>query len=169
MKQNEEILDLVNEQDEVIGQKSRSEVYALGLHNFRVINLFIKNDAGELWIPRRTAHKKLFPLCLDISVAGHVAHSETYDEALRREALEEASIDVRDHRVHLLGKVTPHEHGLSAFEHVYELTSNEVPNYNQDDFCDWMWISPSELIEKLDAGEPAKSDLPKLVRLFYKF
>ncbi len=36
----EEMLDLVNEQDEVIGSMERNEVYAKGLTNFRVITYF---------------------------------------------------------------------------------------------------------------------------------
>ena len=49
--QTEEILDLVNENDEIIGNMPRSEVYAKNLNNFRVINCFIKNKEGKLWIP----------------------------------------------------------------------------------------------------------------------
>lgn len=167
MQTNDEILDLVNENDEVIDTKPRSEVYALGLTNFRVINLFLKNDKGELWIPRRTAHKRIFPLCLDISAAGHVESGEDYETALAREVMEELNIDIASHPVTFLGKATPHEHGVSAFEQVYELKYDEVPPYNPHDYCEWMWITPQGLLKRFDAGEPAKSDLPKLVRLFY--
>lgn len=165
--EQEEILDLVNERDEVIDSKPRSEVYALGLRNFRVVNLFIRNDKGEIWIPRRTAHKRLFPLCLDMSVAGHVESGESYEAALIRETHEEAGIVVDVTQLKHLGKATPHANDISAFSETYELTQNEVPNYNPHDFCEWMWITPSDLLKKLDAGEPCKSDLPKLVRLFY--
>lgn len=47
----EEILDVVNENDEVIGNMPRSEVCEKRLNNFRVINCFIKNNAGKLWTP----------------------------------------------------------------------------------------------------------------------
>lgn len=57
---SEEILDLVNENDEVIGSKSRSDIYAEGLKNFRVVNAFVINSKGKLWIPRRAANKRLF-------------------------------------------------------------------------------------------------------------
>ena len=51
----DELLDLVNEQDQVIGCRERGEIYKEGLTNFRVVNAFLVNDAGQLWIPRRTA------------------------------------------------------------------------------------------------------------------
>ena len=57
----DEYLDLVNIQDEIIGKKSRSIVYAEGLSNFRVVNAFLVNTQGQLWIPRRSLNKRLFP------------------------------------------------------------------------------------------------------------
>ena len=59
---NDELLDLVDEQDRIIGSGLRSEIYREGLSNFRVVNAFLINDAGQLWIPRRTANKRIFPL-----------------------------------------------------------------------------------------------------------
>ena len=58
---NDELLDLVNEHDEVIAQEYRSTVYRHEYSNFRVVNAFIINDKNEIWIPIRSAHKKLFP------------------------------------------------------------------------------------------------------------
>ena len=55
---HDELLDLVDENDHVIGVMRRSEVYGKKLRNIRVINAFIVNSKGELWIPRRTAHKR---------------------------------------------------------------------------------------------------------------
>ena len=68
--EQDEYLDLVDENDVVIGRKLRSEVHAEKLKNYRAVNLFIVNSKGELWIPRRTAHKQLYPLGLDFSCAG---------------------------------------------------------------------------------------------------
>lgn len=53
----DEILDLVDKNDKVIGVLERSKVYAAGFNNFRAINCFISNNNGQIWIPRRTEHK----------------------------------------------------------------------------------------------------------------
>src|ERR1044072_3256275 len=90
---NDELLDLVSPDDVVIGQALRSVIYAHDWSNFRVVNAFIINDQGKLWIPRRTANKQLFPLCLDASMGGHVAAGETYHQAFVRELQEELNID----------------------------------------------------------------------------
>ena len=162
----EEYLDLVDEDDKVIGRMLRSELHAKGLHNYRVINAFVINKAGKLWIPRRTAHKSLFPLALDISAAGHVASGETYEETFRREVQEELNVDIDTVPYRFLGALTPKD-GVHAFEHIWELQMEDVPNYNRDDFVEYFWFSPKELFEKLKAGDEAKSDLPKLVEIFY--
>jgi isopentenyldiphosphate isomerase len=52
-----------------------------------VLNAFLVNDYGQIWIPRRSSLKRIFPLCLDMSVGGHVVSGESYEEAFRRELL----------------------------------------------------------------------------------
>lgn len=164
----DEYLDLVDQNDVVIGKKLRSEVYAEKLWNFRVINAFVINAAGELWIPRRSANKRIYPLCLDMSVGGHVESGEDYDQAFRRETAEELNIDVDQVSWRLLGLLTPPAHDVSAFMHVYEIRSDEPPRFNPDDFIEYFWLKPADLVRKLEEGEPAKSDLIKLVRQFYE-
>lgn len=44
----DEFLDLVDENDNVVGKKKRSEVYAERLSNFRVVNAFVVNQKGEI-------------------------------------------------------------------------------------------------------------------------
>ena len=78
----EEILDLVDDNDNVIGSKPRSEIYTEGLHNFRVVNAFVINSKGKIWVPRRAADKRLFPLSLDMSMGGHVETGESYRRSI---------------------------------------------------------------------------------------
>ncbi|MEA5567592.1 NUDIX hydrolase [Anabaena sp. UHCC 0399] len=167
MMQDLEILDIVDESDCVIGQKKRSEIYSQGLCNFRVVNAFVVNSLGQLWIPRRSAQKRIFPLCLDVSMGGHVESGESYEDALQRELKEELNLKLDNVDFRLLGYLRPHQHQVSAFMKVYEIKLDDNPNYNQNDFIESFWLSPSELIEWLNKGEPAKSDLIKLVQMFY--
>ncbi len=164
----DELLDIVDDNDVVIGKKRRSEVYAEDLSNFRVINAFIVNSKGELWIPRRAADKKIYPLSFDMSVGGHVESGETYEQAFKREAKEELNIDIDAMNVRFLGHLTPHRDGVSAFMKVYEIQMNEVPNYNTRDFIEFFWLKPALVLKKIAQGEKAKSDLPKLIEIFYE-
>jgi isopentenyldiphosphate isomerase len=165
---DDEYLDLVDTNDNVIGKKRRSEVYAEHLSNFRVVNAFITNSKGEIWIPRRGPNKKIYSLALDMSMGGHVESGETYDEAFAREIMEELNIDTNKTGFKLLGNLTPGTHGVSAHMNVYEILQDEAPKYNPDDFTEYFWLTPKQIIEKIDSGDMAKSDLPLLVKFFYQ-
>ncbi len=162
----DEYLDLVNDHDEVIGKKLRSEVYAEHLSNFRVVNAFLVNSEGKLWIPRRSAHKRIFPSCLDMSMGGHVESGETYDFSFKRELMEELGIDADTTPWKLIEHLTPQD-GVSAFMNVYEIHTDEAPRYNPDDFTEYFWFSPTELLTKIEQGEKTKGDLPVLVKRFH--
>lgn len=44
----DEYLDLVDDNDDVIGRKLRSEIYSEKLNNYRVINAFLIDSEGKL-------------------------------------------------------------------------------------------------------------------------
>jgi isopentenyldiphosphate isomerase len=162
----DEYLDLVDADDNVIGKILRSEAYAKDLSNFRVVNAFVINSNGELWIPRRTANKRIFPLCLDMSAAGHVESGESYEESLKREVKEELNIDLDVVPFKLLGTLQPKD-GVSAYMKVYEIRTDEAPDFNKDDFTEYFWLKPEDVIKRIESGDKSKDDLSKLVKAFY--
>lgn len=164
-----ELLDIVNEQDQVISQKYRSEIYEQQLSCFRVINAFIINQQKHVWIPRRTKHKKLFPLCLDASVGGHVMAGENYQQAFERELKEELNIDAIHCNYEIIAKLVPHNHNVSAFMQLYLIYTDITPTYNMDDFESAEWFAIHELQEKIEKGIPTKGDLPILINVLNKF
>lgn len=167
INERDEILDIVNAADKVLKQMPRSEIYKQGMSNFRVVNVFIENSEGQLWIPRRTENKKLFPLCLDMSMGGHVTAGETYEEALCRELKEELRMVISNYRHEFLGQLTPERHRVSAFMKVYGIYTDDTPNYNENDFVESFWLFPNEILARLQNGDRAKDDLPILIKHFY--
>ena len=165
----DELLDLVNEQDQVIGTIWRSQAYEQNkLASLRAVWLLIRNQDGKFWIPRRHASKKTLPNCLDGSAAGHVGSGETYEQAMIREVQEELNINILDLPYRFVGKLIPQE-GAICFVEIFEL---QVPNdfiidYNKDDFSEFFWLSPQEIIEKINNGEKAKESLIKIMKKFY--
>lgn len=79
---HDELLDIVDSTDTVVRTELRSAIYQQKLRYFRAVNAFIINGKGQLWIPRRTASKALFPLALDTSFGGHVQSGQSYEQAL---------------------------------------------------------------------------------------
>lgn len=165
MKNNDELLDIVDHNDQIIGQKYRAEIYAQNLSSFRVINAFVINSKKQVWIPRRSSDKKLFPLCLDASVGGHVASGESYDQAFERETQEELNIEISQVSHKLLAKLTPHQHGVSAYMNVYAIITDQEPIYNTNDFISATWFAIPKLQALIKQGERTKGDLPALINL----
>jgi isopentenyl-diphosphate delta-isomerase len=168
LNKTDELLDLVDQNDCVIRQEWRSVIHANQLKYLRAINAFIVNDEGKLWIPRRAAHKPSLANALDMSVSGHVQSGENYEQAFIRELAEEVNMDAHTIAYRCLGYLTPVRDDTSAFMKVYEITHHKTPNYNTDDFSECFWLSPQEILDQLEAGALAKSDLKKLVHRFYK-
>lgn len=163
----DEWMDVVDRNDRVVGRQLRSALYETSSCHGRVINAFLVNSHGQLWIPRRSAHKRLFPLHLDVSCGGHVQSGETYDLALRRELTEELNLDLGQVDWRWLAHLSPYEHAVSMFMHVYEIRSDEAPTWNADDFVESHWLHPHEVLERIQQGDCAKGDLPLLIQRLY--
>ena len=92
----DELLDIVSDEDIVIGQESRSEVHRLGLQH-RGVHVFLFTPDGKLLIQKRSANRD-YPSSWDGSVSEHVKAGESYlDAALRgmREEMGVEGIEVR--------------------------------------------------------------------------
>ncbi len=167
MDNPEELLDLVDATDQVIGPLERSEILGLeasGRGFARGSLVFLENPEGKLWIPIRSKDKKIAPGGYDSSVAEHVGRGEGYEAAALRGLVEETAISPEEAKLVYLGSVPPFT-GLPYFHHVYKYPYDEVPKFSQDDYSNYEWLTPKELIEKLEAGAPAKEILLPAVRL----
>lgn len=108
-------------------------------------------------------------MCLDASVGGHVSSGESYDQAFKREAKEELNLDIISCSYVLVAKLTPHEHGISAFMQLYVIYTDLDPEYNTQDFDSAYWFSIQELQGKINNGVLTKGDLPKLIEVTAKY
>lgn len=88
----EEWFPLVNEMGETIGKATRKECHSGSKQLHPVIHLHIFNNAGELYLQKRSMTKDIQPGKWDTAVGGHIDYGETVEEALRREVREELGI-----------------------------------------------------------------------------
>lgn len=161
---NDELLDIVNKDDEVIGTILRSNYDQLveqKLGYIRAVEMFIQNDEGQLWIPTRTADKKIAPNGLDYSMGGHVESGESYEESALREIEEELNLKIDPSKLEFIKKFKPGV--IPYFRNFYIYRSNESPVYNPNDFVGAEWLSPDEILKKIDSGMPAKTSLRETV------
>ena len=88
---SEEIFDVVNERDEVIGRETRSEVHRLGLLH-RAIHVLVFDSRGQVFLQKRSLKKDRQPGLWDSSASGHLDSGEDYDAAAVREVREEIGL-----------------------------------------------------------------------------
>ncbi|MET9650298.1 NUDIX domain-containing protein [Streptomyces sp. NPDC006460] len=91
MSATDEIVDIVDEDDRVIGQAPRGEAYARGLIH-RCAFILVRDAEDRIFVHRRTPTKLVYPSLYDMFVGGVVGAGESYDEAALREAEEELGV-----------------------------------------------------------------------------
>ncbi|MBL7206466.1 MAG: NUDIX domain-containing protein [Candidatus Aenigmarchaeota archaeon] len=103
-----ELLDIVDENDKVIGKASRKEI-----HNsqqwHRGVHVILLNSRDEILIQHRSMKKDKYPGKFDLSLSGHVNSGDGYLKTVKRELLEELGIKLEVKR-------------LAKFRMVYERT-----------------------------------------------
>jgi isopentenyl-diphosphate Delta-isomerase len=88
----DELLDIVNNKDIVIGKEMRSTVHQLGLQH-RGVHVFLFAADGKLLVQKRSADRIHSPSMLDCSVSEHVKAGESYLDAAMRGMKEEMGVD----------------------------------------------------------------------------
>ena len=88
---SEEIFDIVNERDEVVGQNTRREVHRLGLKH-RAVHVLVFNARGEVFLQKRSMTKDTARGKWDSSSSGHLDSGEDYDACAMRELREEIGL-----------------------------------------------------------------------------
>jgi isopentenyl-diphosphate Delta-isomerase len=152
----DEILDVVSDDDTVIGMELRSIVHQNGLQH-RGVHVFLVTPEAKLLVQLRSRHKEEFPLALDCSVSEHLKSGEDYRQAAERGLLEELGIERA--KIQELVKFRM-EYGLNDFEicTLYEgrLDAERI-NYDPQEVEGLFTYHLDELKEILQKGELAIS------------
>ena len=145
----EEIFDVVNERDEVIGQRSRSEVHRLGLLH-RAVHVLVFNAAGSVFLQKRSMQKDRQPGLWDSSASGHVDSGEDYDACAVRELREEIGLYLRAAPKRLFklaaGAETDQEHVW-----VYRCESEGPFRLQPEEIERGGWFAPAEVTRWMTA------------------
>lgn len=87
----DEMFDVVDEEDQVVGQETRDIVHRQDLLH-RAVHIFVFNKRKELFLQKRSRLKDRHPGVWDSSAAGHLNAGEAYLETAIRELEEELGI-----------------------------------------------------------------------------
>ena len=94
MNVGDEIYDVVDEDDRVIGQANRRHIHENRLLH-RSVHIFVFNSQNKLFLQKRSTKKDENPKLWDTSSAGHVDKGESYDACAHRELFEELGLKVK--------------------------------------------------------------------------
>ena len=140
-------MDLVDEDDEVIGRASRRSVRAGNLLH-REIASIVRNGLGEIFVHRRTETKDVFPGMYDMFVAGVVTSGESYDMAVRRELAEELGVEGVEPA--FLFKSRYQEEDNNWWACVYEVSWDGSVRLQESEIAWGVFMPEDELIARLD-------------------
>lgn len=146
MNPADEILDIVDEYDHVIGQAPRGEAYARSLRH-RCAFILATDPQGRVFVHRRTTTKLVHPGLYDMFVGGVVGAGESYDEAALREAEEELGVSGLPRPVPLFKFLYDDGAGRSWWSSVYEVTCG-LPVRPQAEEIDWYGFLSREELER---------------------
>ncbi len=151
MNPSEEILDVVDERDEVVGQAPRGEVYARGLRH-RCTFVRVRDADGRIFVHRRTATKLVHPSLYDMFVGGVVGAGESYDAAALREAQEELGVSGLAQPVLLTKFLYEGVDGQSWWSAVYDVRC-ELPVDPQAEEVAWYAFLTEEELARRTGGD----------------
>ncbi|OEV06690.1 NUDIX hydrolase [Streptomyces nanshensis] len=141
----EELLDIVDEHDRVVGRAPRGEATSRRLRH-RCTSVQVRDPLGRIFVHRRTPQKLVFPSMHDVVVGGVVGAGETYDEGALREAEEELGVPglpAPEPRLTFLYESPQH----TWFLRVYELVCDQ-PVRPQPEEIDWWDFLPEDELER---------------------
>jgi len=142
-QRQDEIFDVVNDQDEVIGQRTRGEVHRLGLKH-RAVHVLVFNRRGELFLQKRSLKKDTFPGAWDSSASGHLDTGEDYDACAVRELREEIGLTATRAPERLFKFDARAETGLE-FVWVYRLEAEGPFQLHPEEIESGEWFAPEKI------------------------
>lgn len=143
----DELLDLVNNKDEVIGTVWKSEAHQDPTKIHREVAICVFNDRGETLIQRRSMQKINGPGEWKIAVAGHVESKEDPADAIKREVFEELGLELNS--VYFKKEFAKRGSFESRFFYIYHALVKGKPElkFNTGEVMDVKWIKPVDLIK----------------------
>lgn len=143
----EDIFDIVDENDRVVGQATRSEAHARKLRH-RAVHVLIFNEAGEVFLQKRAASKDTWPGAWDSSCSGHVDSGEDYLRAAYRELEEELGYKP-ERELELLFQLFPCEETGQEFVNVYRVRGSGPFRLNHEEIEIGEWMNVPNLLERV--------------------
>lgn len=158
---SDEIFDVVNDRDEVVGQSPRREVHRLGLLH-RAVHVIIYNSRGQVFLQKRSMKKDRQPGLWDSSASGHVDSGEDYDACSVRELREEIGLRLEAGPRRLF-KIAACPETDQEFVWVYRGEADGPFELNRDEIERGAWFEPDEITNRVAVRPEEFADAFRMV------
>jgi isopentenyldiphosphate isomerase len=148
-----ELFDVVDDGDRVIGRAPRRQVHARGLRH-RAVHVLVFDLTGRLYVQKRCSTKDTFPGCYDSSASGHLNSGEDYDKCALRELREELALVIPRRHLRRHFKIPACQQTGWEFVWVYSVHGDYRPVPNPDEIESGGFLSRDEA-EALPAAQCA--------------
>jgi len=147
----DERVDLIDDDDRVVGVTTRAEMRA-GRLLHRSVSVAVLSSEGRLLVHRRAEHKDLWPGRWDIAAGGVVASGEAYLESARRELGEELGVEIDDVSAGLeeLGEGTYRDADVALRCRCYVVTHDGPFRFSDGEVAEVRWMTLAELDALVD-------------------
>lgn len=143
---DDELMDIVDDNNKVIGQATRKEIREKNLLH-RGSAVLVYNSKGQIFVHKRTANKKQFPSYWDLIVGGAVEAGEEYDASAKRETEEE--IGVKNPELKHLFTFRYDLKPFNCFYAVYKLVYDGEMKLQEDEIEKGMFITEERFEEMI--------------------
>ncbi len=146
----EEIFDVVDENDQVVGKTTRGETYKNKNLIHRSIYIAVFNRKGEIFMQQRSASKDTDHSKWTVSCTGHVSAGDTYEKAAERELFEELGVKLHLEFIDKFLVRYPKETEMTAF---YKAYSDGPFMLQPKEIRQGRFFDKNELRLKIERGE----------------
>ena len=159
----QEVLDIVDETNNVIGSAPYDEVYAHRL-NHRIVHVLIFNEKGEIFLQQRSPKKTFCPGHWSTSAGGHVQKGESYEEAAARELKEELGVSAKLTKIH----ESPYDHyKMRKFLEVFRVVHEGPFTLNEEEVAGGRWFPVAEVKDMVRKNEMIHPELAHVIDKLY--
>jgi len=161
---NPNLVILVNEQDEIIGEMEKIEAHEKGVLH-RAISVLIFNSEGEWLLQQRAGIKYHSPLLWSNTACTHPMKGEETKASAHRRLSEEMGMESElekmfsfQYRAELDRGMTEHE-----LDHVFMGKTNDIPTINSDEVESYRYISTEDLQKEMDENPASFTEWFKIL------
>lgn len=163
-QRQDEVFDVVDQDDCVIGRATRGEVHAKGLLH-RATHVLVFDRSGRVYLQKRSLQKDTAPGCWESSCSGHVDAGEDYLTAAVRELAEEIGVVARAEQLEFRLQLPPSDDTGWEFLSVFTLRHDGPVVPNPAEVERGEWVDPEALSRAL---RERPDDFTKPLRLHWE-